>query len=53
MFDPASLAPRSTVQHLHRYSEGVRHVLVNGRLAIDEGRPVGVNAGRVLRIQDR
>ena len=53
VFDPASLAPRSTVQHLHRYSEGVRHVLVNGRLAIDEGRPVGVNAGRVLRIQNR
>ena len=51
--DPASLAPRSTVQHLHRYSEGVRFVLVNGRLAIDEGRPVGVNAGRVLRIQNR
>ena len=53
VFDPASLAPRSTVQHLHRYSEGVRHVLVNGCLAIDEGRPVGVNAGRVLRIQNR
>ena len=53
VFDPASLAPRSTVQHLHRYSEGVRYVLVNGCLAIDEGRPVGVNAGRVLRIQNR
>ena len=53
VFDPAGLAPLSTVQHLHRYSEGMQHVLVNGRLAIDGGRPVGENAGRVLRIQER
>ena len=53
VFDPTELAPRSTVQHLHRYSEGIRYVLVNGRLTIDDGLPVGVNAGRVLRIQDR
>ena len=53
VFDPASLAPRSTARHPHRYSEGVRYVLVNGKVTVDEGRPVGVNAGRVLRIQDR
>ncbi len=53
VFDAASLAPRSTAQNPHRYSEGMRYVLVNGRMAIDEGRPAGVNAGRVLRIQDR
>ena len=53
VFDPAGLAPLSTVQHLHRYSEGMQHVLVNGRLAIDDGRPAEINAGRVLRIQDR
>ena len=53
VFDPAGLAPLSTVQHLHRYSEGMQNVLVNGRLAIDGGQPVGANAGRVLRIQER
>ena len=53
VFDPTGLAPLSTVQHLHRYSEGMQHVLVNGRLAIDDGRPAEINAGRVLRIQDR
>ena len=53
VFDLASLAPRSTAQHLHRYSEGMRYVLVNGRLAIDDGQAAEVNAGRVLRIQDR
>ena len=53
VFDPAGLAPLSKVQHLHRYSEGMQHVLVNGRLAIDDGRPAEINAGRVLRIQDR
>ena len=53
VFDPADLAPRSTPQRLHHYSEGMRYVLVNGRLAIDDGRPAEVNAGRVLRIQER
>ena len=53
VFDPANLTPRSTPQHLHRYSEGMKYVLVNGRLAMDEGRPTGAKAGRVLRIQDR
>ena len=53
VFDPAGLTPLSTVQHLHRYSEGMQNVLVNGRLAIDGGQPVGANAGRVLRIQER
>ena len=53
VFDPAGLAPLSTVQHLHRYSEGMQYVLVNGRLTIDGGQPVGANAGRVLRIQER
>ena len=53
VFDPTGLAPLSTVQHLHRYSEGMQHVLVNGRLAIDDGRPAEINAGRVLRIQER
>ena len=53
VFDPTGLAPRSTAQHLHHYSEGMRYVLVNGRLAIDDGRPAEVNAGRVLRIHDR
>ena len=53
VFDPAGLAPRSTPQSLHRYSEGMRYVLVNGLLAVNEGRPTGASAGRVLRIQDR
>ena len=53
VFDPAGLAPLSTVQHLHRYSEGMQYVLVNGHPAIDDGQPVGANAGRVLRIQER
>ncbi len=53
VFDPATLAPRSTPQDLHRYGEGMRYVLVNGRLAIDDGRPAEVGAGRVLRIQER
>ena len=53
VFDPASLAARSTARNPHRYSAGVRYVLVNGRFAVDQGQSVDVRAGRVLRIQDR
>lgn len=33
----------------HQYPEGVDYVIVNGGLAIDEGRCVGTRAGKVLR----
>jgi N-acyl-D-aspartate/D-glutamate deacylase len=31
---------------------GIRHVLVNGALALQDGAPTGARAGRVLRRQD-
>jgi len=33
----------------HDFPEGIDWVLVNGRLAVDEGRPTGSLTGRVLR----
>ncbi len=49
VFDAATIADRATFTDPHHYSDGVRYVLVNGRLTIAQGEHTGVRAGRVLR----
>ncbi|MDH4062893.1 MAG: D-aminoacylase [Acidobacteriota bacterium] len=49
VFDAATVIDRSTFADPHHYAEGVRYVLVNGRLAIDKGASTGARSGRVLR----
>jgi N-acyl-D-aspartate/D-glutamate deacylase len=48
VFDPATMADRATYEKPHQYSEGIDYVLVNGRLAVDEGKVTGMLAGRPL-----
>jgi N-acyl-D-aspartate/D-glutamate deacylase len=49
VFDPGSVIDRSTYLEPFRYSEGVRDVLVNGRLVLENGKPTGARPGRALR----
>ncbi len=49
VFDPAAIADRATYEHPQQYSVGVRHVLVNGALAIQDGQLTGFRNGRFLR----
>ena len=49
VFDPATVADKATFADPHHYSEGIRWVLVNGRVTVDRGTHTGVRAGRVLR----
>jgi len=49
VFDPRTIADRATYEFPQQYSVGVRHVLVNGRIAVEEGELTGVRAGRFLR----
>jgi N-acyl-D-amino-acid deacylase len=51
VFDPATITDRSTWDDPHRFSEGVVHVLVNGKLAIQAGELTGATEGRWLRRQ--
>ncbi len=48
VFDPATYAERATYQQPTLFAQGVRAVLVNGRVAVDRGEPTGVAAGRPL-----
>lgn len=49
VFDPASVQDHATYADPHRYAAGMRHVLINGRLALRDGKPTGDLAGRALR----
>jgi N-acyl-D-aspartate/D-glutamate deacylase len=49
VFDPKTFRDRATFDRPHQYATGVRYLFVNGTLAIDEGKPTGALAGRVLR----
>ncbi len=49
MMDWTRLKDLATYQDPHQYSEGVVHVIVNGVLALENGRPTGDRGGRGLR----
>ncbi len=50
VFDPARFRPKADYLHPRTLSEGVVALVVNGRLAVDRGRPTGATAGRgILR----
>jgi N-acyl-D-amino-acid deacylase len=49
VFDPARIRDTATFFEPHQYAEGVEYVLVNGRLAVDEGRLTWERAGTVLQ----
>jgi N-acyl-D-aspartate/D-glutamate deacylase len=51
VFDPARYAPKADYLHPRELSEGVTQLLVNGQLAIDDGKLTGVAAGKLLRHQ--
>jgi N-acyl-D-aspartate/D-glutamate deacylase len=48
VFDPKTVIDRATYEEPALPSEGIRHVLVNGGLALRDGVPVGDRHGRAL-----
>jgi N-acyl-D-aspartate/D-glutamate deacylase len=49
VFDPATITDRATYEEPTLVSEGIRHVIVNGVMALRDGKPTGERSGRVLR----
>ncbi len=50
IFDPERVIDRSSFEEPAKYSEGIRHVLVNGRVVVKDGRlQSGVWPGRAIR----
>jgi N-acyl-D-aspartate/D-glutamate deacylase len=49
VFDPATVRDLATFEDPNHYSEGVRHVLVNGQAVVADGRITDARPGRALR----
>ena len=49
VFEPGTVRDVSTYEDPHHYAEGVRHVLVNGVAALQDGALTGKLPGRILR----
>ena len=49
VFDPARIADRATYAAPHQFAAGVEHVVVNGQLALRDGRLTGARPGRFVR----
>jgi N-acyl-D-aspartate/D-glutamate deacylase len=49
VFDPATVIDRATYENPALSSEGIRHVLVNGKVALSDGAATGTQGGLALR----
>jgi N-acyl-D-amino-acid deacylase len=49
VFDPATVADKSTFEQPHQYPVGIEYVFVNGVAALDAGRFTDSRAGRIIR----
>ena len=49
IFDPARVRDVATFEKPLQYSEGIDYVMINGGLAIDDGKATGAHVGQVLR----
>jgi len=49
VFDPDTVQDAATFTDPHRYPVGIRHVVVNGSVVIDNGEHSGARPGRVIR----
>lgn len=49
LFDDKTILDTATFEDPHQFAIGVKYVLVNGELVIEEGQDTGVVAGRVLK----
>ncbi|HCM76681.1 MAG TPA: aminoacylase [Cytophagales bacterium] len=49
VFNPETVVDKATFQNPHQYPEGIDYVLVNGVLAVENGKYKDVRSGKVLR----
>ena len=49
VFDPEKIRDLATFEKPHQFSEGVRYVIVNGQIVLDDGMVTAARPGRALR----
>ncbi|HUA89313.1 MAG TPA: amidohydrolase family protein, partial [Steroidobacteraceae bacterium] len=48
VFDPGTVQDHATYAKPHQLSTGVSYVIVNGQLAVEDGKATGAHSGRVV-----
>jgi N-acyl-D-amino-acid deacylase len=49
IFDPKTIIDRASFETPNQYPEGIKYVITNGQVSVDDGKRTSVLAGRVLR----
>jgi N-acyl-D-amino-acid deacylase len=49
VFDPDKVIDRATYEKPFQYSDGIIHVIVNGKIVLEQGKHTGERSGRALR----
>lgn len=49
IFDPNTVSDRATFEMPNQYPVGIRYVIINGRISVDDGQRTATLAGQVLR----
>jgi len=49
IFDPQTVAAKATPLYPNKYPEGIKYVIVNGAIAVDDGKYTDIFAGKVLK----
>jgi N-acyl-D-amino-acid deacylase len=49
IFDPVSVIDRATFEMPNQYPEGIKFVIINGKISVDDGKRTPALAGHVLR----
>ena len=49
IFDPDKIIDKATYQSPHQYPAGIRYVIVNGEIVVEDGKLKGVRPGKVLK----
>jgi N-acyl-D-amino-acid deacylase len=53
LFDPGKIRDTATYEKPVSYPDGIKMVLVNGEIVVEDGEHTGARSGRALRKMDR
>ena len=49
IFDPQTIKDKATFDEPHQYPEGMKYVIVNGQICVNDGKMIGTRPGKVLK----
>ena len=52
VFNPKKIMDKATYQDPHQYPEGIKYVIVNGEVVIEDGEHIGSLPGKILHLND-